>query len=164
MRRMRSLAMAAAAVIMAACPQVRAESSGMPMVPPSAIRHIEVDKPTLRPVAYTAFCLRYESGCRTTHLFRGGPLPLTKARWADLKAINLSVNRSIAPDRNQRHSRWIHGSSIPPGAIAATTPSANDTSLSNAACLRERSCLARSKPARTSITWFWSCGQNSGIW
>lgn len=60
-------------------------SSGMPTIAVSAARHLKLDRPTLAPMAYTMFCLRYQDECRARLLFRGGPVHLTEARWADLK-------------------------------------------------------------------------------
>jgi predicted transglutaminase-like cysteine proteinase len=49
----------------------------------------------------TIFCLRYEDECRTKPLFRGGPVRLTEQRWANLKRVNQTVNRSIIPESNE---------------------------------------------------------------
>ncbi|MGY3424031.1 putative transglutaminase-like cysteine proteinase [Bradyrhizobium sp. F1.13.4] len=67
----------------------------------SAIQRIKLEAPTLPPMAFTQFCLRYRGECRTRPMFRGGPVRLTEERWADLKEINQVVNRGIAPERNE---------------------------------------------------------------
>ncbi|MET4322961.1 transglutaminase-like cysteine peptidase [Bradyrhizobium sp. RT5a] len=80
---------------------VQAGLVGMPMGLQSAIQRIKLETPTLPPMAFTQFCLRYRGECRTRPMFRGGPVRLTDERWADLKEINQVVNRGIAPERNE---------------------------------------------------------------
>jgi predicted transglutaminase-like cysteine proteinase len=80
---------------------VQAGLLGMPMGLQSAIQRIKLETPTLPPMAFTQFCLRYRGECRTRPMFRGGPIRLTEKRWADLKEINQVVNRGIAPERNE---------------------------------------------------------------
>ncbi|MDE5463922.1 transglutaminase-like cysteine peptidase [Bradyrhizobium sp. CSS354] len=80
---------------------VQAGLVGMPMGLQSAIQRIKLETPTLPPMAFTQFCLRYRGECRTRPMFRGGPVRLTNERWADLKEINQVVNRGIAPERNE---------------------------------------------------------------
>ncbi|MDA9509361.1 hypothetical protein XI09_32935 [Bradyrhizobium sp. CCBAU 11386] len=78
---------------------VNAAQLEMPTGPQSpTIRHIRFATPTLPPMAYTMFCLRYADDCRTQPLFRGGLVRLTGERWAILKEVNQTVNRSISPD------------------------------------------------------------------
>ncbi|WP_342733679.1 transglutaminase-like cysteine peptidase [Bradyrhizobium sp. B117] len=74
---------------------------GMPMGLQSAIQHIKLETPTLPPLAYTQFCLRYHEECRSRPIFRGGPIQLTTERWADLKEVNQSVNTGIVPEPNE---------------------------------------------------------------
>ncbi|GLR89082.1 hypothetical protein GCM10007857_57950 [Bradyrhizobium iriomotense] len=74
--------------------------SGMPTIPASAPLHLRFGDPTLPPMAYTLFCLRYHDECRTRLPFRGGSVHLTEARWADLKEVNETVNRAIIPEPN----------------------------------------------------------------
>jgi predicted transglutaminase-like cysteine proteinase len=76
---------------------VNAAPLGKPMEPHSAIQHVPFETPTLPPMAYTLFCLRYEDECRTGPQFRGGLVRLTAERLAVLKQINQTVNRSIIP-------------------------------------------------------------------
>lgn len=74
---------------------------GMPIGLQSAIQHIKFEAPTLPPMAYTQFCLRYQGQCRVMPMFRGGPVGLTPERWADLREVNQRVNREIIPERNE---------------------------------------------------------------
>lgn len=75
--------------------------SGMPTIAASASPHLKIDRPALAPMAYTMFCLRYQDECRARLLFRGGPIRLNEARWADLKEANQSVNRAIIPEASE---------------------------------------------------------------
>jgi predicted transglutaminase-like cysteine proteinase len=101
MRRMPILAAIAATAIMIASPSAHAGLLGAPIGLLSAIQHIKFEAPALAPMAHAMFCLRYEDECRARLLFRGGPILLTEARWADLKDVNLAVNRAIIPERNE---------------------------------------------------------------
>jgi predicted transglutaminase-like cysteine proteinase len=101
MRRMPILAAIAATVIVIASPSAHAGLLGAPIGLLSAIQRIKFEAPALAPMAHTIFCLRYEDECRARLLFRGGPILLTEARWADLKDVNLAVNRAIIPERNE---------------------------------------------------------------
>jgi predicted transglutaminase-like cysteine proteinase len=74
----------------------------MPIGPQPAVQRIKFEAPTLPPMAYTTFCLRYQDECRAKPLFRGGPVRLTEERWADLKEVNQTVNRNIIAERNER--------------------------------------------------------------
>jgi predicted transglutaminase-like cysteine proteinase len=95
------LAAIAAAAIVIASPSAHAGLLGPPIGLLSAIQRIKFEAPALAPMAHTIFCLRYEDECRARLLFRGGPILLTEARWADLKDVNLAVNRAIIPERNE---------------------------------------------------------------
>jgi predicted transglutaminase-like cysteine proteinase len=99
---------AAAAVMVGGVRWASAEHVPMPLQ--TMPRHIELGRPTLPPVAYTLFCLHYEAECRSSRLFRGGPVRLTEKRWADLQEINRGINMAIAPVRNERGlagEEWI---------------------------------------------------------
>ncbi|MCK1584782.1 transglutaminase-like cysteine peptidase [Bradyrhizobium sp. 168] len=81
-----------------------------PGTPQAALAHIERGRPTLPPFSYTMFCMRYEAECRPRRFFRGGPVRLTKERWAELKAVNRAVNRAIASQPNElglAGEQWI---------------------------------------------------------
>ncbi|WP_249137180.1 transglutaminase-like cysteine peptidase [Bradyrhizobium tropiciagri] len=79
---------------------------GFPLPLRGAIEQIRFSEPTLAPMAYTMFCMRYADECkqqpRSRTVFRGGATRLTKQRITDLIEINASVNRQIAPQRNER--------------------------------------------------------------
>jgi predicted transglutaminase-like cysteine proteinase len=92
---------AAVAVMIGGVQWARAALLTVPTAPQAAFAHIELGRPTLPPLTYTMFCLRYEAECRLRRSFRGGPIRLTKERWAELKAVNRVVNRAIAPQPNQ---------------------------------------------------------------
>lgn len=101
MRRISTLAAVAAVAIIAGFPAANAGLLGMPMGLQSAIQRIKFEAPTLPPMAYTMFCLRYEDECRAKPMYRGGPVRLTPERWADLNEVNQTVNHSIVPEPNE---------------------------------------------------------------
>lgn len=72
MHRILSLTALAAAATIAGFQAANAGFLGMPIGLQSAIRHIRFETPTLPPMAYTMFCLRYEDQCRAKPIFRGG--------------------------------------------------------------------------------------------
>lgn len=89
----------AVAVVVGGVQWASAGRVGVPAALPAAL-HIELGRPTLPPFAYTVFCLRYETECRSRRSFRGGPIRLTEQRWTDLQEVNRAVNLAIAPVRN----------------------------------------------------------------
>ncbi|MCK1328801.1 MULTISPECIES: transglutaminase-like cysteine peptidase [unclassified Bradyrhizobium] len=93
---------AALAAMIGGVQWARAALLPVPMAPQAALAHIELGRPTLPPLTYTVFCLRYEAECRLRRSFRGGPIRLTEKRWADLREINRTINLAIAPMRNER--------------------------------------------------------------
>lgn len=101
MRKLSILAAAAVATMIAGFESANAGLLGMPMGLHAAIQHIKFETPALAPFAYTQFCLRYQEECRPRMIFRGGPVSLTAERWDDLKEVNETVNREIAPELNE---------------------------------------------------------------
>jgi len=101
MRKISTLAAVAVAVVIGGLQGANAGLLGMPMGLQSAIQRIKFETPTLAPMAYTQFCLRYADECRPRMTFRGGPVRLTAERWDDLKEVNQTVNEDIAPERNE---------------------------------------------------------------
>jgi predicted transglutaminase-like cysteine proteinase len=88
--------------MMAGFEPVGARQLDMPTRSQSAIQHVPFGTPTMPPMAYTMFCLRYQDECRKMPpLFRGGAVRLTEKRWADLKEVNQTVNRSIIPESQE---------------------------------------------------------------
>lgn len=74
---------------------------GMPRNLRGVYEHIRFDVPTLPPMAYFQFCLRYTGECRPQQIvFRGGPIKMTEGRWSDLRDVNDAVNDTIVPQRN----------------------------------------------------------------
>ncbi|MGY3590759.1 putative transglutaminase-like cysteine proteinase [Bradyrhizobium sp. USDA 4341] len=86
--------------------QTQAAMIGSPLPLRGMVEKIRFSEPTLAPMAYVMFCMRYADECkpkpRARMVFRGGATRLTKQRMADLIEVNASVNRSIAPQRNER--------------------------------------------------------------
>jgi predicted transglutaminase-like cysteine proteinase len=77
------------------------------------VQFIKFDAPTLPPMAFTQFCLKYRNECRPQPtLFRGGRLKATDQRLAELNRINRAVNSSILPERNEEGlagEKWLLG-------------------------------------------------------
>ncbi|MBR0960156.1 transglutaminase-like cysteine peptidase [Bradyrhizobium japonicum] len=71
-----------------------------PTTSQAALERIELGRPTLPPLTYTMFCLRYEAECRSRRGFRGGPVRLNDDRWTDLLEVNRAVNLAIVPMPN----------------------------------------------------------------
>ncbi|QPF90290.1 transglutaminase-like cysteine peptidase [Bradyrhizobium commune] len=133
------VALAVGAVLFSKQP-VQAGLIGMPVGLQSAIQRIRMETPTLPPMAYTQFCLRYRDDCRTKPIFRGGPLRLTEERLGDLKEVNNKVNHEIAPERNDlglSGEQWL---------INPARGDCNDYAVS-----KRHELLARGWPARVLL-------------
>jgi predicted transglutaminase-like cysteine proteinase len=92
-----------AAGIMAFAGQFDAEAGfiGAPRPLGAVTQYLKFRSPTLPPIAFTEFCLRYSHECKPSHIvFRGGRLKLTPARWAEIRAVNGEVNAGIRPEPN----------------------------------------------------------------
>jgi predicted transglutaminase-like cysteine proteinase len=61
--------------------------------------------PTLPPLGYTKFCLRYPNDCKISRIdFRRRNIVLTAPRWNELNFINRQVNSAIVP---QAAEEWL---------------------------------------------------------
>jgi predicted transglutaminase-like cysteine proteinase len=73
--------------------------------------HIAFLTPTLAPLAFVKFCMRYPSECRKPRMvFRGGAVKLNAERYAALLEVNRKVNIAIRPEPNLRGlagEEWI---------------------------------------------------------
>jgi predicted transglutaminase-like cysteine proteinase len=67
-----------------------------------ALERVRFDAPTLAPMAYTQFCLRYPDECRTRRIFRGGPVRLSADRRLELSRVNDAVNARIVAEANEQ--------------------------------------------------------------
>jgi len=140
MRKITTLALGVIAAGLTWFEPVHARLLGMPMGLQSAIQRIKLETPTLPPMAYTQFCLRYRDECRTRPMFRGGPVRLTEDRWGDLREVNQMVNREIAPERNElglAGEQWV---------INPVRGDCNDYAVS-----KRHELLARGWPARALL-------------
>jgi predicted transglutaminase-like cysteine proteinase len=55
--------------------------------------------PTLPPLGYTKFCLRYPDDCKVSGVdFRRRNVRLTAQRWNELNVINRQINNAIVPE------------------------------------------------------------------
>ena len=76
----------------------------------ASVEHIRFETPSLAPMAYTQFCLKYPRECRTTRQFRGGPIKLSADRTNEMMRVNFAVNARIAPQANRQGlagERWL---------------------------------------------------------
>jgi predicted transglutaminase-like cysteine proteinase len=127
-------------VLFAIAPQgTQAGLIGMPRAALApTLQHISFHTPTLAPMAFTVFCLRYSDQCRPHGLvFRGGPVRLTEQRMEELKKVNDHVNASILPERNDEGlagERWV---------IAPASGDCNDYAVTKRAELLDRGWPAR---------------------
>jgi predicted transglutaminase-like cysteine proteinase len=83
----------------------------IPIRPRQDIQTIRFDVPTLAPMAFTQFCLRYPGDCEQQQFsFGGDRIELDKARWSELETVNRTVNSSIHPERNNNGlagEKWL---------------------------------------------------------
>ena len=102
MHKVAKLLMAAAAIVTIGVQHgAKAGFIGAPLALRGVIQSIKFDSPTLPPMAFTQFCLRYANECKPHRMvFRGGRLKLTAERWADLRDVNRDVNAEIRPEPN----------------------------------------------------------------
>eukprot|EP01035_Chromulina_nebulosa_P009773 gene9773-13186_t len=114
MRRISKFAMVAASVLVLGIQQ-QAEASliGAPQALRGVIQRIKFDAPTLPPMAFTQFCMKYADECKPRRMvFRGGRVKLTSERWADLREVNREVNSAIRPEPNLAGlagEKWLIG-------------------------------------------------------
>jgi predicted transglutaminase-like cysteine proteinase len=66
-----------------------------------SVERIAFNRPTLAPVAFVRFCMRYPDECKNsaTDLARA-PVQLTKHKWAELVKVNSDINHAIRPEEN----------------------------------------------------------------
>jgi predicted transglutaminase-like cysteine proteinase len=89
------------------CGGANAATSGAYRADPREER-IQLEAPTLAPMAYARFCLEYREEC-AVHRMRSA-IGLTRQRWAELVRINADVNRAIVPQANDEGvlaERWL---------------------------------------------------------
>lgn len=69
---------------------------------PASRTSAALNTPVLAPIAFVRFCARYPEDCkrRSTEVDRT-PVPLTRARLAELSKVNHEVNLSIKPQENR---------------------------------------------------------------
>jgi predicted transglutaminase-like cysteine proteinase len=85
----------------------------VPTEPQSGIQFIRFDGPTLAPMAFTQFCLKYPGDCKPQRmLLAGDRIELNQTRWSELESVSRTVNASIHPERNQdglAGEKWLLG-------------------------------------------------------
>jgi predicted transglutaminase-like cysteine proteinase len=141
MRKVAKLLVAAASIVTIGVQSATAGFVGAPQALRGVIEHIKFDSPTLPPMAFTQFCLRYANECKPHHMaFRGGRLKLTAQRWAEMRDVNREVNAEIRPEPNTEGlagEKWL------------VHPSSGD--CNDYAVTKRHDLLARGWPARAVL-------------
>ena len=103
----RTIKLVGAAAALALCvlpfaPYAQAAFYGLPRALKAHVARVSFEVPSLAPMAFTRFCLKYRDDCEVRRMlaFRRG-VALTAERWAELVAVNRAVNRAIVPHRNE---------------------------------------------------------------
>lgn len=135
-----SVLIAAVAMMVGGATWASAGRLAMATTPQAAPGRIELGRPTLPPLSYTMFCLRYEAECRSRRGFRGGPVRLTGERWLDLLDVNRMVNLAIVPAPNN------HGLAGEAWSINPDRGDCNDYAVS-----KRHELLRRGWPARALL-------------
>lgn len=104
---------------------------GMPRNLTLPNERIAFQTPTLAPLAFMKFCMRYPEECRKPRIaFRRGPVKLSAERFAMLMNVNRAINVAIRPQPNLRGvlgEEWI---------INPASGDCNDYAVSKRAQLR----------------------------
>ena len=105
------------------------------------IQLIRFDAPTLAPMAFTQFCLKYPSDCKSGRLLlEGDRIELNDTRRSELETINRTVNSSIRPERNEdglAGEKWL---------LSPLRGDCNDYAVT-----KRHQLIARGWPARTVL-------------
>ena len=111
----------------------------MPKALKPELERVPLDSPTLAPMAYSVFCVKYPKECEVRKIaFRGTKLELTVERMAELSEVNLKVNRNIRFERNTQGlagEKWL---------ISPSTGDCNDYAVTKRHQLLERGWPSRS--------------------
>lgn len=102
MRRANWLLLPIAAILsVAVCNVAQAGMFSLPRALKPQLERIKLEARVLAPMAHSLFCAKYPRDCEVRRMaFRGKKLEMTPQRWADLNAVNTSVNRNIVPETN----------------------------------------------------------------
>ena len=105
------------------------------------IQLIRFDAPTLAPMAFTQFCLKYPSDCKSGRLLlEGDRIELNDMRRSELESVNRTVNSSIRPERNEdglAGEKWL---------LSPLRGDCNDYAVT-----KRHQLIARGWPARTVL-------------
>jgi len=118
-------------------------AAGLARVPgglQQGVQFIRFDAPTLAPMAFTRFCLKYPDDCEQQQLFGDDRIALNKMRWSELENINRIVNSSIHPERNEdglSGEKWL---------LSPARGDCNDYAVT-----KRHQLIARGWPARTVL-------------
>jgi predicted transglutaminase-like cysteine proteinase len=105
------------------------------------IQLIRFDAPTLAPMAFTQFCLKYPGDCKSGRLLLDGDrIELNEIRRSELETVNRTVNSSIRPERNESGlagEKWL---------LSPLRGDCNDYAVT-----KRHQLIARGWPARTVL-------------
>ena len=105
------------------------------------VNRISFDTPSLAPMAFVQFCVKYPRDCETRHMpFRPRPITLGSAQMAELSRVNREVNRAIMPQANNdgvTAEKWL------------VSPRAGD--CNDYAVTKRHELLAQGWPSRTLL-------------
>lgn len=105
------------------------------------VDRISFDIPSLAPMAFVRFCMRYGEDCKPSRMaFRPKPLVLTEARRAELVKVTREVNRAIVPQAN------VNGVMAEEWQISPREGDCNDYAVT-----KRHELLARGWPARSLL-------------
>jgi predicted transglutaminase-like cysteine proteinase len=75
---------------------------GFPRAMEAAKERLSFTTPSLAPMAFVRFCLKYASDCEVRRMaFRPHMVKITEARWSELMQVNREINRAISPEANE---------------------------------------------------------------
>ncbi len=115
-----------------------AAPANVPNRPQQGIQFIRFDVPTLAPMAFTQFCLKYPADCKPQRV--GDRIELDITHWSQLDDVNRAVNASIHPLRNNEGlagEKWL---------LAPASGDCNDYAVT-----KRHQLIAKGWPARTVL-------------
>lgn len=83
-------------------PPVKIALPGFPHTMEPAKERLNLNTPSLAPMAFVRFCMQYSKDCEVRRMaFRPHMIKITEARWSELTQVNREVNRAISPQANE---------------------------------------------------------------
>lgn len=117
-----------AAMFAAASASVASASGEAPWAP-AQVGFMSEGEPTLAPMAFVQFCLKYPSQCRASAEDDRRAVDLTPANLAEIRSVNAAVNARIAPDPAKGGDNW---------SLEARSGNCNDYAIQKRDALAQR--------------------------